>query len=301
MNSIKIIIICLLGFGFLSGESILDDWSGVSVDEVYQNPIDIYEKACDHNNMEACYELGAMHISNYVKDFSDDKSLKKGISYLDKSCLGGYVNGCISLGILYTTKGFEQQNDNKAVWYLDRACSAKSLFGCIATGKIYENLNKQDFTKALVYYQKACEIGADESCNYAGILYHEGKKVKQDFTKAEDLYRKSIKINSKDASSYLNIFELQLVQNIAFDKTLETKYLKDFKNNKQTMMYYDMLKILQSIFKNKSVNLQKWHKKYKGISIDGWNFDTIDIWIGQIGDEKIKTNCLNAIEQFKKH
>ena len=206
----------------------MDDWSGASVDEVYQNPIDIYEKACNNENMEACYEIGAMHMSNYVHNLSDDKSLKKGISYLDKSCLGGYVDGCVSLGILYATKEFKRHDVDKAILYLNRACSAKSLFGCIALGKIYENSDKQDFTKALTCYEKACEIGADGSCSYVAMAYHEGKKVKQDFTKAEDMYRKSIKINPKETSSYLNIFELQLVQNITFDKTLETKISERF-------------------------------------------------------------------------
>ncbi|MDD5405540.1 MAG: tetratricopeptide repeat protein [Sulfurovaceae bacterium] len=301
MNNIKLAIIFLFSFSFLSSESILNDWSGAEVDEVYTEPFQIYEKACRYNNMEACYKLGALYIMDYVNNTSDNKTLKQGMSYLDKSCTVGYAEGCTSLAMIYASKDFKQQDNNKVVEYLDKACSANSIFGCVFLGKIYEDAKKQDFAKALTYYEKACNIGSDEACAYAGIMYHDGKKVKQDFIKAEQMYRKSISINPKEPSSYMNIFELQLVQNIIFDKMLESKYVKYFKNDKQSMMYYDMLKILQLISKNRKVSLQKWHIKYKGINTKNWDFNTLDAWANKTHDIKIKTNLLSAIDQFKKH
>ncbi|MGW8170007.1 MAG: tetratricopeptide repeat protein [Sulfurovaceae bacterium] len=301
MNHAKIVIIFLLNFVFLSAHSILNDWSGAEVDEVYLDPMHLYEKACEYNNMEACYDMGVLNIRDYINNRSNDKALKQGIFYLDKSCGGGYVNGCIGLAMLYISKDSKQRDENKAIMYLEKACVANSTFACIALGEIYEQQKKQDFSKALIYYQKACNSEAYEACAYVGIAYHDGKKVKQDFVKAEEMYRKSISINPKVASNYINIFELQLVQNIEFDKNLRSKYLKYFKNDKQSMMYYDMLNILQLISQNKKAGLQKWHTKYKGMKMDEWNFDTIDIWINQMHNDKIKTNLTNTIEQFKKH
>lgn len=301
MNHTKIIIIFLLNFVFLSAHSILNDWSGAEVDEVYLGPMHLYEKACEYNNMEACYDIGVLNIRDYINNRSNDKALKQGIFYLDRSCTGGYVNGCIALAMLYISKDSKQRDENKAIVYLEKACVANSTFACIALGEIYEQQKKQDFSKALIYYQKACSSEAYEACAYIGIAYHDGKKVKQDFIKAEEMYRKSILINPKVASNYINIFELQLVQNIEFDKNLRLKYLKYFKNDKQSMMYYDMLNILQLISKNKKAGLQKWHTKYKGMKMDEWNFDTIDMWINQMQNDKIKTNLTNTIEQFKKH
>ncbi len=301
MNSIKIVLLFLLNLVCLNAHTILDNWSGAAVDEVYQRPMHLYEKACEYNNMEACYELGILNIREYINNRSDDKALKQGIFYLDRSCGQGYTKGCIALAMLYMTKDFNQRDENKAIMYLEKACSTNSAFACMALGEIYEQQENQDFAKALMYYQKACNARAQEACAYIGITYHEGKKVKQDFVKAEEFYKKSISINPNTASNYINIFELQLVQNKEFDKILKLKFLKYFKNDKQSMMYYDMLNILQLISKNQKINLQKWHTKYKGMKMDEWNFDTIDTWINQMRNDKIKTNLINAINQFKKY
>ena len=301
MNSSKIALIFLLNLIFLNAHTVLDDWSGAAVDEVYQGPMHLYEKACEHNNMEACYELGIINMQKYIQNRSDDQALKQGIFYLDKSCSGGYANGCTALAMLYITKDFKQRDENKAVMYLEKACSLDSSFACMALGEIYEGKENQDFAKALMYYQKACDTKAFEACAYIGMAYHEGKKVKQNFIKAEELYKRSISINPNTASNYINIFELQLVQNREFDKTLKLKFLQYFKNDKQSMMYYDMLNILQLISKNKKANLRKWHTAYKGMKMDEWNFDTIDMWTNQMHDNKTKTNLIKAIKQFKNH
>jgi|GEM_PF-1521296 len=301
MNYIKIVLLFLLNPAFLNAHSILDDWSGAAVDEVYQRPMHLYEKACQYNNMEACYELGILNIQEYIKNRSNDNALKQGIFYLDRSCSGGYANGCTALAMLYITKDFKQRDENKAIMYLEKACSLNSNFACMALGEIYEQQEKQDFAKALMYYQKACNAKAHETCAYIGIAYHEGKKVKQDFAKAEEFYRKSISINPNTASNYINIFELQLVQNKEFDKTLKSKFLKYFKNDKQSMMYYEMLDILQLISKNKKVGLQTWSTRYKGMKMNEWNFDTIDMWINKMHDNKIKANLIKAIDQFKNY
>ncbi|MBN2721425.1 MAG: sel1 repeat family protein, partial [Campylobacterales bacterium] len=157
MNSIKIMLLFLLNLVFLNAHSVLDDWSGATVDEVYRGPMHLYEKACEYNNMEACYEIGISNIREYIRNRSDDKALKQGIFYLDRSCSGGYTNGCTALAMLYITKDFKQRDENKAIMYLEKACSAKSTFACMALGEIYEQQENQDYAKALMYYQKACD------------------------------------------------------------------------------------------------------------------------------------------------
>ncbi len=66
--------------------------------------------------------------------------------------------------------------------------------------KSYE---KQDFSKARKYFEKACDLNNGGGCSGLGFLYGSGDGVKQDFKKAVTLFKKACKLGYKKACEML--------------------------------------------------------------------------------------------------
>ncbi|GAA7148541.1 hypothetical protein HpCHN86_00720 [Helicobacter pylori] len=66
--------------------------------------------------------------------------------------------------------------------------------------KSYE---KQDFSKAKGYFEKACDLNNGGGCGALGGLYYNGDGVKQDFKKAVVLFEKACKLGYKKACEML--------------------------------------------------------------------------------------------------
>ncbi len=66
--------------------------------------------------------------------------------------------------------------------------------------KSYE---KQDFSKAKGYFEKACDLKEGDGCGALGGLYYNGDGVKQDFKKAVALFKKACKLGYQLACEML--------------------------------------------------------------------------------------------------
>ncbi|GAA7455480.1 hypothetical protein Yangon222_04600 [Helicobacter pylori] len=66
--------------------------------------------------------------------------------------------------------------------------------------KSYE---KQDFSKAKGYFEKACGLNNGMGCKNLGVLYYNGDGVKQDSKKAVALFEKACKLGYKKACEML--------------------------------------------------------------------------------------------------
>ncbi|GAA7067025.1 hypothetical protein AOHp86_05290 [Helicobacter pylori] len=66
--------------------------------------------------------------------------------------------------------------------------------------KSYE---KQDFSKARKYFEKACDLNNGGGCGALGALYYNGDGVKQDSKKAAALFEKACKLGYKKACEML--------------------------------------------------------------------------------------------------
>ncbi|GAA9654270.1 hypothetical protein HpVa89_02090 [Helicobacter pylori] len=62
--------------------------------------------------------------------------------------------------------------------------------------KSYE---KQDFSKARKYFEKACDLNNGGGCSFLGVLYYNGQGVEKDLTKATYFYSKACKLGYKKA------------------------------------------------------------------------------------------------------
>ncbi|GAA6781052.1 hypothetical protein AOHp20_04390 [Helicobacter pylori] len=68
--------------------------------------------------------------------------------------------------------------------------------------KSYE---KQDFSKARKYFEKACDLNNGDGCGTLGGLYYNGDGVKQDSKKAVALFEKACKLGYKKACEMLKL------------------------------------------------------------------------------------------------
>ncbi|MGN8538616.1 tetratricopeptide repeat protein [Helicobacter pylori] len=65
--------------------------------------------------------------------------------------------------------------------------------------------DKQDFSKARKYFEKACELKDGGGCGALGGLYYNGDGVKQDSKKATALFEKACKLGYQLACEMLKL------------------------------------------------------------------------------------------------
>ncbi len=63
--------------------------------------------------------------------------------------------------------------------------------------------DRQDFSKAKEYFEKACDLNDGGGCGALGALYYNGDGVKQDSKKAVALFEKACKLGYKKACEML--------------------------------------------------------------------------------------------------
>ncbi|MGL2757283.1 tetratricopeptide repeat protein [Helicobacter pylori] len=63
--------------------------------------------------------------------------------------------------------------------------------------------DKQDFSKARKYFEKACELKDGRGCNNLGVLYEYGQEVEKDLIKAAYFYSKACKLGEQLACESL--------------------------------------------------------------------------------------------------
>ncbi|GHR55285.1 hypothetical protein VN0511_01160 [Helicobacter pylori] len=63
--------------------------------------------------------------------------------------------------------------------------------------------DKQDFSKAKEYFEKACELNSGGGCGALGDLYDDGKGVEKNSKKASQFYSKACKLGYKKACEML--------------------------------------------------------------------------------------------------
>ncbi|MCQ2615354.1 sel1 repeat family protein, partial [Helicobacter pylori] len=67
------------------------------------------------------------------------------------------------------------------------------------------NYDKQDFSKARKYFEKACDLNYGSGCGALGDLYDDGKGVEKDFKKALALFEKACDLNNSGGCGTLGM------------------------------------------------------------------------------------------------
>ncbi|WQZ27485.1 sel1 repeat family protein [Helicobacter pylori] len=88
--------------------------------------------------------------------------------------------------VLLGIKSYEKQDFSKARKYFERACGLNNGGGCGALGALYKDGQgvEKNLTKVAYFYSKACELKEGDGCGALGALYYNGDGVKQDSKKS---------------------------------------------------------------------------------------------------------------------
>ncbi|GAA7994393.1 hypothetical protein HpCS24_02460 [Helicobacter pylori] len=63
--------------------------------------------------------------------------------------------------------------------------------------------DKQDFSKAKKYFERACGLNNGRGCGALGVLYEDGQGVEKNLTKAAYFYSKACKLGNQKACEVL--------------------------------------------------------------------------------------------------
>ncbi len=109
----------------------------------------------------------------------------------------------LNLGML----SYDKQDFSKAKKYFEKACDLKYGRGCGALGDLYDDGKgvEKDLIKAAYFYSKACELKEGDGCGALGGLYYNGDGVKQDSKKATALFEKACKLGYQLACEMLKL------------------------------------------------------------------------------------------------
>ncbi|GAA7164100.1 hypothetical protein ID0405_03400 [Helicobacter pylori] len=97
-------------------------------------------------------------------------------------------------------KNYDKQDFSKAKEYFEKACDLKDGLGCAFLGGLYysgEGVEK-DLIKATYLYSKACELKEGDGCGVLGVLYVNGQGVEKDLTKVAQYASKACKLGVQE-------------------------------------------------------------------------------------------------------
>ncbi|GAA8513971.1 hypothetical protein HpBT265_01160 [Helicobacter pylori] len=100
---------------------------------------------------------------------------------------------------------YDKQDFSQARKYFEKACDLNDSSGCKNLGVLYENGQgvEKDLIKVAYLYSRACELKDGWGCSFLGVLYYNGDGVKQDSKKAVALFEKACKLGYKKACEML--------------------------------------------------------------------------------------------------
>ncbi len=100
---------------------------------------------------------------------------------------------------------YDKQDFSKARKYFEKACELKDGGGCFNLGRLYyygEGVEK-DFKKAFALFEKACDLNNSGGCGTLGMLYEFGQGVEKNLTKADQYISKACKLGDQEACEAL--------------------------------------------------------------------------------------------------
>ncbi|WRA91258.1 sel1 repeat family protein [Helicobacter pylori] len=102
-------------------------------------------------------------------------------------------------------ESYEKQDFSKARKYFEKACDLNYGGGCGALGELYYNGEgvEKNLIKAAYFYIKSCDLNIGKGCSRLGKLYYGEKGVEKDLIKAAQFYSKACKLGNQKACEAL--------------------------------------------------------------------------------------------------
>jgi len=175
----------------------------------------------------------------------------------------------------------------------------KSVYSLLQDAFKFQKI--QQYDSAIKSYKAVLKIDPKKDIAYynLGIIYGNQKK----YTQAINAYKKSLKLNPKRNLTFTNIFEIQLITNQEFEKSILTKYKTFHQDKKISLIKYEMLDIFKDVKVQKNVDkkLHDWKKNYEKTSLGNWSFKMLKTWINEEKDTTTKGNLTIVLKTFEGH
>lgn len=147
------------------------------------------ERAAENGNVNAMMLAALGHyFSRYSKhDYSI--SIPK---YVQPACNAGHARACALRGYYYSRNVFNSGDQRKAVIYYQRSCDLGAAQGCYYVGRNYQDgfdSSGKNFQKAAQAFDKSCEGGHADSCRDLARLQLVGAGVPEDINAASTSFQ----------------------------------------------------------------------------------------------------------------
>ena len=153
------------------------------------------EKSANQGYGKSIDKLGDMYYNGKVIGNNEKESLEKAIYWYEKAIEQGIVRQCVNCYEYAKEKKAKIEKNEKEEKALFEKFTIEANKGDLSSqhnlGILY--VKKEDYTKAIEWYEKAANKGYPESQYNLGTMYDEGKGVKQDYKKAAEWYEKAAK------------------------------------------------------------------------------------------------------------
>jgi TPR repeat protein len=153
-----------------------------------------YEKSCELEDHEGCFELGRSRTERAV----GERDLEKGAAAFQEGCLLGSGEACNSLGRMKQTGEGTSQDKEAAAKLFKEACAGGSKGGCANWGMALESGEgtPRDVKAAFEPMSVGCEGNHPGACTWLGVQYASGESTVQDPPRALEHLDKACRLES---------------------------------------------------------------------------------------------------------
>ncbi|MBP5790367.1 MAG: sel1 repeat family protein [Neisseriaceae bacterium] len=115
---------------------------------------------------------------------------------------------------------YEKQNYTQAALFMEKACNSNKAEACYNLGYLYRHGQgvPKDINKVVKLYEKSCNGNFVSACMNLGTLYFMGEEVPTNLPKAKTLFEKACNGNEEHACSKLGVMYL----GIGVEEDIET-------------------------------------------------------------------------------
>lgn len=146
--------------------------NGIAVEKNIDTADMYFRKACDlYHDGDGCHNRAYMYskgLNGPIDKESEKKYEKAAENCYKEACDKNNGKQCGELTLFYARRN----NDQQATIYAKKACDLDNSYGCFVAG--YNN--EKDYS-AIYYYDKACYLGHQTSCNTLGRMYDYGSEI----------------------------------------------------------------------------------------------------------------------------